>query len=263
MSIDCSFMHGEIAQLPLVVACDVVRSGALRIATPFVYPNGERIDVFIEQEADLAGELRLSDYGQTLGFLAEMGIKAWGTKRRADLIRSICESLDVSQVGDRLLIRIPASERHRIPAAIARLAQACIRASDLLFTARMSATTAFKERFEEFLSDFDFPYEPDVELSGPYDNVIRVDFRVRGARLSSIVNMLSGSNPASVSSAATSLFQKVHDLNKADYHQSNQILTIVDSDASVSEAAVHRFREYSTVLAFPESMDEVRAALAA
>lgn len=261
MKLDCSMLEGDLARLPLVRSCDVVRSGALRVSTPFTYPNGEHIDVFVS--TDLSGELFLSDHGQTFGYLADSGLRPWATKRRQEHLREITETLEVALVGDRLQCRLDGARLDEFPEALTRLAQACIRTADLLFTARSAAMTTMRERFEEFLSDTALQYEPDVELEGPY-NVIRVDFRVRAGRLPSLVNTLSAGNPASASNAARSLFTKVHDLQQAGYGRDHQLLTILDSEArGFAPGDVERLEPYSTVLSFPENAEDIRRALAA
>lgn len=45
---DCSKLQSILHSVSLVQDCDVVRSGALRMATPFVCPDGSSVDIFLE-----------------------------------------------------------------------------------------------------------------------------------------------------------------------------------------------------------------------
>lgn len=263
---DCSFLAGDVAKLPLVIQCDQTKTGALRIATPFQYPNGEHIDLFIESEPSLLKEIRLSDHGHTIAYLVDAGVKPWSTKRRNALVDEICRSLDVIRAGDQFLVRVPDGATNKIPDAIARLAQACIRTCDIIFTARSSTATAFKENFEEFLVDSEIPYEPDVELVGGLgeNNIVPVDFRVIGKTVQSLVLLVSGSNPASVTSGAINTFKKFFDLEQGGLRRSNQFLAILDSESpAIDPVAMTRLGKLSEIAPFPAASDDVRAMLAA
>ena len=58
-------------EIPLIYTCEEVASYRLRLNTPFLYPNGDYIDLYLEETP--AG-LYLTDLGETLGYLSDHGI---------------------------------------------------------------------------------------------------------------------------------------------------------------------------------------------
>jgi hypothetical protein len=67
---------------------------------------------------------------------------------------------------------------------------------------------------EEFLSDAELEYTPNVELQGPFAPVA-VDFPVRGRSKSSAVMVLSARLSTAAHAQANEVFRKVHDLATA------------------------------------------------
>ena len=77
--IDCLMIDGDTTASALVQQCDVVASGALRMLTPFQYPDGSQIDLFIEETKPLLGARILSDLGQTTSYLLDLQVKPWAS----------------------------------------------------------------------------------------------------------------------------------------------------------------------------------------
>lgn len=260
MMLNCDNLKDIVQSFSLVDACDVIKSGALRIATPFKYPNGSQIDLFLKPTNDLFGNYLLSDLGQTADYVADMQFNLFATKKRRVLIDDICESLGVKQSEGGFAILIPAQEIASLPNAIVRLAQACIRATDLVFTQRLQSSGTFQEEIEEFLATHQLLYESDVELPGRYNNLIKVDFKVRGERLSSLVQTLSTRTNAHV--VSNEVFRRWHDLEP--YRLGNQFMTIYDEASDNYRADdLSRLSEYSLVLGYPNEQDRIFEALAA
>ena len=115
----------------LVEAYDTVRDGSFRLATPFRYPDGSHIDVFLEDGgADFDG-FELSDKGQTVAYLLDLHVKPWTSQERKQTVADTCTTLGVEQEGGVFCIRLPTGELNDLPDAIRRLGQACVRISDL------------------------------------------------------------------------------------------------------------------------------------
>ena len=95
--IDCNNLTDAVKRISLVLECDQINQGWLRLATPFQYPDGANIDVFLGEPA--GDVLRLSDLGQTTANLLDLHLKPWTSARRAQIVKDICSSLGVSQAG--------------------------------------------------------------------------------------------------------------------------------------------------------------------
>jgi hypothetical protein len=260
MILNCESLQSIVKSFSLVEACDVIKSGAIRIATPFYYPNGSQIDLFIQPTNDLFGNVILTDLGQTADYVADMQFNLWATKKRRTLLDDICNALDVAQSDGSFYIRIASQEIKDLPQAIVRLAQACIRATDLIFTQRLQNSGTFQEEVEEFLASHQLPYEPDLELTGRYQNVVNVDFKVQGRRISSLVETLS--TRANTHVVATEVFRRWYDLEP--YRMAHQFMTIYDEAAgNYKDDDLKRLSEYSAVFGFPKEQEQIYEALAA
>src|SRR5271169_114649 len=130
MPLNCGDLQQLVQGFSLIHGCDVVGGDKLRLATPFKYPDGSNIDVFLWSARDLFNGYVLSDLGQTASYLFDLQIKAQTTKRRKQIIADICDALNVQNENGELRILLPEENREQIPSAIVRLAQACIRVAD-------------------------------------------------------------------------------------------------------------------------------------
>jgi hypothetical protein len=262
MSVNCENLKSLVQGFSLVQACDVIESGALRIATPFHYPNGSQIDLFLEMPRGLFQQYELTDYGQTADYLMDMQIKPWATSKRRTLIKDVCQALGVNQEGGKFGLTIQPSQMEDFSSSLVRLAQACIRIADLSFTQRLQMTGAFQENVEEFFSDANLSYETDVALTGQFGNVVKVDFGVHGKRVNSLVQILS--TPTTTNSHARSIevFRRWYDL--APHKEQNQFVTLFDSSRDVYKPDdLERLQTVSTVLGFPEEQGEILETVAA
>lgn len=260
MSLDCEKIKDIVQSFSLVEACDVIKSGAIRIATPFHYPNGSNIDLFLNPTNDLFKDFILTDLGQTADYVTDMQFNLWATKKRRGLINDICSALGVEQKDSSFQIQIQASEINALPQAIVRLAQTCIRATDLIFTQRLQDSGTFQEEVEEFLAAKDLSYEPDITLPGRFQYVIKVDFRVKGRRISSLVQTLStrtNNHPAAIE-----IFRRWYDLES--YRNAYQFVTIYDESLGIyREDDLKRLSEQSIVFGFPKEQAQINEVLAA
>jgi hypothetical protein len=257
--IDCNEVITAARSFSMVEDCDQLKSGILRLATQFEYPDGSQIDVFLKP-GDLISEFFLTDLGQTTTNLLDLQIRAWATKKRKQIVSDVCESLKVENRGGELTVRM--TDINALPDGIVRLAQACIRVSDLMYTQRLLTPVALRDDVEEFLAASDFSYEPSFEIPGPYGKPVSVDFRVDGPHQNSLILTIGTANAASAHPIANEVFKKWYDLSKVA--KNSQFISLFDSRNNVvRDEDVARLGDVSTVLAFPEQQDEFKQALAA
>ncbi len=261
MGIDCEEVKRMAGNLPLIEHCDVVKNGALRMATPFRYPDGSQIDLFLQKSS--GSEWLLSDLGQTTSYLLDLNVKPWTTKKRKQLLSDICQTLGIAQDGGQFQIALDES---RLPSelqtSIVRLAQGSIRIADLAFTQRLRTASVFREEVEEFLVNYDLPYEENIKLKGQFENTVEVDFRVQGKKVTSLVQTLSTANAVAAHGLSNEVFRRWYDLNL--YLPTSQFLTVYDTNTDIfRDDDLRRLSTVSTIIGYPANHDELLVVLAA
>jgi len=262
MEINCENLREFVRGFSLVHSCDVVGNGMLRIATPFKYPNGSQIDLFLKRTAPLFPSYVLTDYGQTADYLMDMQVKLWATKKRRLLLDDICSSLDVEHHAGQLEIPLEVDTLPDLSHAIVRLAQACIRVADLAFTQRLQLAGTFQEEVEEYIASTNLLYEPEITLIGTYGKEVKVDFLVHGKKVTSLIQTLSTPSPASAHVASLEVFRRWYDL--APHRTTNQFITLYDTTNRVfRDDDLSRLHDLSVVLGFPDQEEQFKEAIAA
>ena len=258
---DCSKLAMMAPHIDLVKSCDTVRSGAIRIATPFKYPNGESVDIFLYLKRGLLDEYQISDYGQTYVYLRSAQTGITSTSRKREIVGDITSQLKVKFDKGELTASIHGDDAESLSDAILRLAQACVRISDLATHQRLRSANPFRDDVEEFFEARRFAYIPDVKIAGPYKVQLRVDFEVNSSHAKSYVNVLAAMNLASARSSANDIFVRWHDLIQAGSN-SHQLVTIYNSTSrAIRTSDVNRLKEYSIVVSYPEEQDNLEKVL--
>jgi hypothetical protein len=263
MEINCNNLRSFVQRFSLVNNCDVTNNGALRISTPFNYPNGSQIDLFLEASRDMFNDYILSDFGMTANYLLDMQIKPWAAKKRRLLIDDICSVLGVEYSAGKLQIHVTLESIAHLPQAMVRLAQACIRVADLSFTQRLQIIGSFQEEVEEFIAENNLPYEPDIMLIGEYDREIKVDFRVQGKAITSLIQTLSTPSVTNAHTRSLEVFTRWYDLLRI-YHPSHQFITLFDTTNNIfRKDDLGRLSDVSLLVGYPEEQKLLQDVLAA
>lgn len=256
----CESLKAFLGSFSLIRACDIIRDNSLRIATPFQYPDGSLIDVFLEGDTDLFDTLELTDKGQTTAYLLDLQVKHWTTTRRKTIVADICKSLGVMHEGGVFKIRFPNTEISSVSDYLVRLAQACIRVTDVVFTQRFRTQGVFFEDVEEFISGISVPYETGIILPGRFGKQVEFDFKVHGKKVESVIQTVSSPSTA-VHGISTEVFTRWFDI----FHLRNsyQLVTLYDSGRDFRSDDIQRLSEVSEVVAFPAEQDRLKEMLAA
>ena len=259
MILTCDNLVEVVRPLSLVQQCDVIKSGAMRISTPFRYPDGSFIDVFISPITGNPGYFVLSDGGQTTDYVSDLQFNLWASKKRRILIEDICTPLGVKHEDESFEIVLSPDKIEDLSHAIVRLAQACIRATDLIYTQRAPSVGSFQDEIEDFFSIKHLNYESEVTLPGDAGKLVKVDFKVKGERVSSLIQTLAGRT--SLHAQANEKLSRWIDL---DVHkQTNQFITVVDQSSAVQPADVRRLEKFSQVFSYPADQEQFFESVAA
>jgi len=244
----------------LVSGCDKLESGMLRLETPFQHLDGSRIDLFVDM--DLSQEVKLTDMGDTYAYLLDLHVKPWSSKRREKMVDDICDSLGVQRTQAELFVRVPPGDTAAFNESLVRLAQACLRISDLAMTQQSRTMSAFRDEVEEFVASIEIPYEAGVQLPGRFGKPVEVDFQAQGRTARSLVLTLSTKNAVAAHGLSNEAFRKWYDL--ADHAEAFAFVTAYDSTTDVfREEDVRRLEDVSTAFAYPAQSDDMAALLEA
>lgn len=238
----CEEIMSSLQGVTLIQACDLVGNQDLvRLMTPFKYPDGDNVDVFVAPVEQTEGRVEVTDYGQTLEWLSNFNIDPSATKRRKQLVNDVCQRLDVEFDGWQ--IKTPVIELRELPSAMMRLGQACIRVADLIFTQRLQTVSLLKDEVEEFVADLGFDYEGDAEIqSEKSGRLVKVDFRVVGPRRSSLIQVL----PSGSQVTANQILRKWVELRGETPYQFITIYNDQRGQTNTSDLVV--LQEFSAVL---------------
>ncbi len=184
-------------------------SGYTRIRTPYLYPDGDVIDLFLSQTD--GGSSTLTDLGETLGWLRTQMVSERKTDRQRRLIEDVCLTHGVELYRGMLMVRV--KNFGEVAEAVSRLSQAALRVSDLWFTFRNQAAASINDEVEEFLAAREIRFERGERLIGRSGHTWRVDFHTRTAERSALVNVLSTGSRPSARRQAEHTLATWHDLS--------------------------------------------------
>lgn len=249
--IDMQEVKNRVKGHNLVVGVDSLPRGHVRLETPFLYPDGSSVDVFLVEDENepLLPSRKLSDLGQTHSWLLDVQVRPWLSKKRQRFVEDALRLHGVEQQGGALERRLDSLDD--LMDGIVHLGQACVRVADLIYTRRSSMQVSMTEEVEEFLSDAEVSYDANQELEGRHGNRVRVDFLVRGPRLSSAILTLSTGNASQSHVAANEIFSKWYDLDVPA--RTEQRITIFDDQFDVyRDRDLRRLRDLSNVVALSD-----------
>lgn len=260
--LDCAGLRQLVGGFSLVESCDVIANGMIRLSTPFRYPDGSAIDLFLTPQPDAAHQLTLTDLGHTTAYLLDMQVKPWTTKKRFKQIQDICQSLAVTRDGGELKIILDVGDAPQVASMLVRLGQACLRMADMALTQRLPTADTFGETLEEFVTEIDRPYEAGIEIIGRYHKPVPVDYRVTGRTTSTLVQTLSTANSAAAHGLSTEIFTRWYDLEPVK--PQHQFVTIFDTtNNAVRDQDIKRLRDVSLVFGYPVEAKQISDVLVA
>jgi hypothetical protein len=261
VSIQCSTIKGLMKDFCMVEHCDIIKNGWVRFSTPFLYPDGSHIDLFLGQIDGTQKGYILSDQGQTVSYLSDLHINPLKTKKRKEVLSDICETLNITSENGELFIRIPSDKiQGSIINATTRLVQACIRVSDFSLNQRFPTATSFKEDVEEFISKIDIPYEPDYKVLGKFGKEVYVDFKTTSSKRDDLILTISTSNSVSAHQVANEAFRKWFDIS--DKRSAYEFITVYNSNNNFfKEDDLDRIKEFSSLISFPAEIQSLAEAI--
>jgi hypothetical protein len=181
------------AQIGSMFQCSRTERGHVRIRTPFYYPDGGIIDLFLVQRAGTPATV--TDFGEALGWLRLQSVGGRRSPKQEKLVQDVCTTLGVELFKGQLVARV--GQEEKLAETLLRVAQAAVRLGDLWFTMRTRAVESASDEVADFLDEKLIPYERTARLVGRSGRGWQVDFHTRTPARSSLVFVLaSGSRAA-------------------------------------------------------------------
>lgn len=233
----------------LVRNVDQLPKGHVRLETAFLYPDGSSVDVFVVEESPLLRTLKLSDLGQTTSWLLDVQVRPWLSKKRQRFLEDALRIYDVKQAGGALERPLPTTDS--LIDGLVKLGQACVRVADLTYTRRSALQSSVNEDLEEFLADAELEFEPNQELEGRHGAKVRVDFLVKGPRVTSSLLALASGNASQAHVAANEIFRRWYDLDVPERPE-NRVTVFDDRFDVYREDDLRRLRDLSDVVALSD-----------
>ncbi len=216
-------------QMGALYECGEKSDGLLQIRTPFMYPDGDYVDLYLRQGA---GSATLTDYGETLRWLEMQSGALQITSKRRRLINDVCMTQGVEFFQGALVSRLESEDE--IAQSVVRLGEACVRVSDLWFTFRNRSVETTGEEVESFLDERGIPFDRNVKLPGRSGKSWRVDFQTRTSQQSSLIKLLTTGSRSSASTLSKTTLAMWVDLSNFRLGESRmQFITLIDDTVDV------------------------------
>ncbi|MGA2449824.1 MAG: DUF1828 domain-containing protein [Polyangiaceae bacterium] len=182
----------EIAsQLSALFVC-APHDSRVRVRTPFLYPDGDVIDVYYSEKG---GVRTLTDLGETVRWLRTQTLAPRRSPKQRQMIDDVCVQSGVEFFKGMLMLRLRPGDT--IAGAVVRIGQACLRVADIWFTLRTRAVETLTDEVADYLSEKLIPFDRAKKLVGRSGRDWSIDFHTRTPDASSLVCVLgTGSRAA-------------------------------------------------------------------
>ena len=221
----CKAIQDEIGEL---FTCSE-QGDYYRIRTPYLYPDGDNIDLFCEFSGNT---IMVSDLAETTGWLRMQSLAIRRSPNQSRLIADTCVTHGVEFYRGMLQARCRPGDD--LAGVFTRVAQAALRVSDLWFTFRYRRGESMVGDVAEFLIAHEMEHERAKRITGRSLRVWSVDFHVRAVGRSSLVYVLSTGSRAAANRITDHVVAAWYDLNHhAVGPESLQFVSLFDDTADV------------------------------
>jgi hypothetical protein len=216
-----------------------------RIRTPYLYPDGDHIDLFVKTFQD---SFTVSDLGETTRWLRMQTVAPRRSPKQKQMIEDACLTHGIEFYRGTLTVR-STLEPSDLVAAISRLSQAALRVSDLWFTFRTRVFESVTDEVAEFLTANDIPFDRGEKLVGRSGRGYTIDFHTRTRRRSSLIALLSTGSRSAAARIVDHVMAVWYDLNHLKIGQEPlEFISLFDDTLDVWRPEEFRLvEEFSTV----------------
>lgn len=229
----------------------------VRLRTPFTYPDGDVIDVFILERGT---QYVVTDFGEALGWLKTQTSSGTLSAGQRHLLDEIAQSMGIEiNQGQAKLTCGAVGE---LADAVYAISQAAVRITDLTILFKHHAPKLIAEEVGEWLVQQDLPYQKRIRAQGRSGDEWTVDFAVGTERSRSLVFLLSTASRSAAKQRVEHTVTACYDLSRVPMaEQQGPLITLFDDSADVwRESDLELLSDLATPL-FWSNRDEVRDTL--
>ncbi|MCC6241754.1 MAG: DUF1828 domain-containing protein [Gemmatimonadaceae bacterium] len=216
----------------------------LRLETPFRYPDGGTIELFVEE---FNGVLRVSDYGEAFRFLEKGGLEPLRSPGRRRAIE-FAVKLAGAQLDDGVL-EISLRDGVDLMPAIVRLGQAMTRVADLSLLVKGTLVNRFSDAVEDYLKTHTTGLEirRGAEVRGNATSH-QVDIFTRSTKGIAVVESLSAITPTGANAQTAFTIQKFADISAIGPGAPSRYTVLDDSSEVWSDSLRKQLTQFSDVI---------------
>ena len=245
--------------LPPLFTCAPAPHEGVRVRTPFLYPDGGVVDVFILERGQ---QYTVTDFGDALGWLWLQSISRRLSRRQELLVQDVCRTLRVEHSNDQLVLRAVTEET--LGESVLRIAQAVVRVSDLWFTLRSQSLQATEDEVDEWLRERGIPFERQVTRQGRSARDWTINFETQTDNRTSLIFLLSTGSRGAVRRITEHVLAGCVDLSHLRARQPNlAFVSLFDDTVDVWRPEDFQFVEEHSEIARWSAPDEFERLLTA
>lgn len=224
-----------------------------RIRTPYLYPDGDNIDIFIKPQGNL---FLVSDLGETARWLRMQTLSPKRSPKQRSLIEDVCLTHGVELYRGMLLARCRPGDQ--LASTILRVAQASLRFSDLWFTFRSRSVESLTDEVADFLTEREFRFDRGEKIAGRSGRIWTPDFHVRAIQRSSLVFVLSTGSRSAAKSVVNQVHTAFYDLSSRTVGpEALRFVSLFDDTADVWSDEDFRLAEQLSMVTRWSQPDEI------
>jgi len=216
----------------------------LRIITPYLYPNNDLIEIFLEELPP--SDVTITDLGETSRQLHSQGFDLFARGQRREMAEVIASRTGVEFRFGRLSKSGPISEVGNILLDVIVSARGV---SDLIYLSRTYEPATFAEEVERFLVENDIKHSQSIKLTGHSGKVYTVGYMLDN--VGSYLEPLSPRQQSSASSRVNAVVRMWFDCN-GDLGKDRKLSLLNDVGVQWKSEDISILSNLSTVINWSE-----------
>lgn len=237
------------SQLGALYSCATV-NGYQRIRTPFLYPDGDVIDVFVDEKDPLT----VSDLGETMRWLRMQSLSNKRSPKQDKMIQDICMTHGLEFYKGMLHARVLPGTN--LAETVMRVAQGSLRVADIWFTMRTRSVESVNDEVSSFFDEVGVSYQRGQKTPGRSGKIWTPDFHTRTPEKSSLIYVLSTGSKAAAKGAVEHVHTAWYDLSAIQLSEGIQLVSLFDDTLDVWTESDFMLMEELSVVARWSSRDE-------
>ena len=230
-----------------------------RIRTPYLYPDGEYIDLYCDTRSNA---VTVTDLAETTRWLWMQSASQRRSLKQNQLIEDTCKTHGIEFRQGMLQARCKPGEP--LAEVVTRVAQAALRVSDLWFTFRASIGESITDEVADCLTQNDFQYERAKKMGGRSGSSWTVDFYISASQSNSsetqcdsLINVLSTGSRSAARRVREHVVTMWYDLSHlTDGPERMDFISLFDDTSDIWEDKDFRLLESLSRVAYWSRPDE-------